>query len=642
MKTFLKSLVAIAAVAVCLLVAPAAYAQECTFSQSVEHQTPGFFWSGLPESDFSGRVWVLGSSPLISNDQAVFFCLENAPAQSSNGDCRPDAGTSSDGRIVVNGNWGSPGVNGCPNALSNGDAPNGIYVTSVLNGQGTYIAAELGYNQDTGVYIVDLVHHAVGTPPSDVLQPEIQARPIPKPTFSAPPASPTCVGGPTPGAACTSDAGCGGGSCKWSVSLKWDPALIYDDCSQTILPGTCPGPRSTHVLTGYQVYERTSPTCDPSSSQNKVGSWGTALTPVGAAGPTVPLGTTNAAYRLSTAPGGCTYVALALVAGGTAGAGEAVSGFGNSDAHVGGSDRDNDGIPDGSDNCPDTANTNQLDGDGDQVGDACDNCLTTANPRDPFTGVQADSDSDGVGDACDNCRTTANANQLDGDGDGVGTACDNCPTVANANQADTDSPAPDGVGDACDNCPGTPNANQANSDGDPVGDACDNCPANTNANQADADGDRVGDVCDNCPAKFNPRDPGTGKQADRDLDGIGDACDNCPDVPNANQDPSVCAQTCNIQAANIPPNQRTSTSNLRVTWQTAHETDLLGFNIRACKKDCDALPLNVALVPCDVCVGGPGFAGYTFDVVKPGTGKKIFIEMLHMDGTSTIMCGPAH
>ena len=103
-------------------------------------------------------------------------------------------------------------------------------------------------------------------------------------------------------------------------------------------------------------------------------------------------------------------------------------------------DLDDDGVRDGLDNCPATANPSQTDSDGDGTGDACDSCT--------------DSDGDGFGDPAfagtcpfDNCPTIPNPLQLDPDGDGLGDACDNCPAIANPTQRDTDG---DGVGDPCD------------------------------------------------------------------------------------------------------------------------------------------------------------------------------------------------
>jgi hypothetical protein len=58
-------------------------------------------------------------------------------------------------------------------------------------------------------------------------------------------------------------------------------------------------------------------------------------------------------------------------------------------------DTDADGIPDRFDNCPDVANSDQVNHDSDVRGDACDNCLYTPNP------AQSDCDCDGSGDACD-------------------------------------------------------------------------------------------------------------------------------------------------------------------------------------------------------------------------------------------------
>ncbi len=178
-------------------------------------------------------------------------------------------------------------------------------------------------------------------------------------------------------------------------------------------------------------------------------------------------------------------------------------------------DRDADGEPDDTDNCPDTPNADQADGDMDGVGNVCDNCVATPNAD------QADGDMDGVGDVCDNCVATPNADQADGDMDGVGDVCDNCVATPNADQADGDM---DGVGDVCDNCVATPNADQADGDMDGVGDVCDNCVATPNMDQANGDGDSLGDACDNCPLDTNE------DQADLDMDGVGDVCDLCNDL----------------------------------------------------------------------------------------------------------------
>ncbi len=64
-----------------------------------------------------------------------------------------------------------------------------------------------------------------------------------------------------------------------------------------------------------------------------------------------------------------------------------------------------------------------------------------------WAGPSYDPDEDGIDYWVDNCPNTANPNQLDSDGDGVGDACDNCPYVSNSNQLDMDG---DGIGDICD------------------------------------------------------------------------------------------------------------------------------------------------------------------------------------------------
>ena len=53
-----------------------------------------------------------------------------------------------------------------------------------------------------------------------------------------------------------------------------------------------------------------------------------------------------------------------------------------------------------------------------------------------------DLDCDGIPDSTDNCPNTPNSDQADPDNDGVGDVCDNCPAVPNPDQADADCVEP--------------------------------------------------------------------------------------------------------------------------------------------------------------------------------------------------------
>lgn len=190
----------------------------------------------------------------------------------------------------------------------------------------------------------------------------------------------------------------------------------------------------------------------------------------------------------------------------------------NDNGNANSGDRDQDGVPDSADNCPDAPNNDQADQDGDHIGDVCD----------------SDRDGDGVDNGVDNCSNIANPDQVDTDGDGEGDPCDtdddddtvpdgqdNCPLVANPGQEDADQ---DGQGDACeddtdgdglpnaqDNCPDVPNVGQEDLDQDGWGDACDN--------DADGDGINAPTDCDDFDASIYPGKPEICNGADDNCDG---------------------------------------------------------------------------------------------------------------------------
>jgi len=93
-------------------------------------------------------------------------------------------------------------------------------------------------------------------------------------------------------------------------------------------------------------------------------------------------------------------------------------------------DPDGDGMTD-DDNCPDVFNPplligiGQQDADGDLLGDACDTCPLEAG--DACVLLDADDiDDDGVPNGSDNCPRVANPNQADAESDGHGDECDDC------------------------------------------------------------------------------------------------------------------------------------------------------------------------------------------------------------------------
>jgi outer membrane protein OmpA-like peptidoglycan-associated protein len=132
-------------------------------------------------------------------------------------------------------------------------------------------------------------------------------------------------------------------------------------------------------------------------------------------------------------------------------------------------DKDGDGIADKDDQCPDVAGTVALHGcpdkDGDGIADKDDKCPDVKGTL-KYNGCPIpDSDKDGINDEEDKCPTVAGLAKYQGcpvpdtDGDGINDESDKCPTVAGTAKyngcpvPDTDG---DGVNDEQDKCPNKP------------------------------------------------------------------------------------------------------------------------------------------------------------------------------------------
>ncbi|MCU0446123.1 MAG: DUF5723 family protein [Microscillaceae bacterium] len=180
-------------------------------------------------------------------------------------------------------------------------------------------------------------------------------------------------------------------------------------------------------------------------------------------------------------------------------------------------DKDEDGISDSQDECPEVRGLAKFKGcpdtDEDGMQDKEDACPTEAG-KPEFKGCP-DTDNDGIQDKEDNCPTKAGKPEFkgcpDSDEDGIIDEEDACPTQAGKLEfkgcPDTDN---DGIQDSQDECPRV--AGKPEFKG---------CP--------DTDNDGIQDSQDQCPADY-------GKAIfngcpDRDDDGIPDRQDNCPDQP---------------------------------------------------------------------------------------------------------------
>jgi len=263
---------------------PRPAAAECPDTMPVRNALDTF-WSGLPEDHLMGFAYLL-SDPKVQTGQSGLFC-RSAAEETSGGQCQPQAGSSADGVITVNGNWSWQLAAGCPD-------PGGVWghpiVVAAISSQeegspthrGRAVVVSVGYDQNYAGYNVDWAH-AIDSEGMSVGS--LAASDLPVPLAS--------------GLRSTDDGAA-------LVDLAWKPFPTYDDCGQVVV-STCvdsPG-RKREVLAGYVIYmNQSSCGSPPLSGLLSSGLWTPILT--------VP-GTTSAATRVPDPGGDCLYFAIGLL-----------------------------------------------------------------------------------------------------------------------------------------------------------------------------------------------------------------------------------------------------------------------------------------------------------------------------------------
>src|SRR5215813_4397153 len=112
MRTLFKSLVAIGAVAVALVLAPAVFAQ-CGSPIADAHLYGGFvhFPPGADVSSAASAYVYQLSNPAVNSGSKFILCRTSDPLPNG-APCQPEAG--GDGDVTIQDDWFNPGTVGCP------------------------------------------------------------------------------------------------------------------------------------------------------------------------------------------------------------------------------------------------------------------------------------------------------------------------------------------------------------------------------------------------------------------------------------------------------------------------------------------------------------------------------------------------
>jgi hypothetical protein len=150
-----------------LALAPSQVFATCPgFSQSAFHGFGGNVDNCVDNRPVSAYAYVNAgpgvTSPANSAGIQISCNVANVLLLDQNLLCQAAAGVAGDGKVTINMNWGSPGVNGCPNTT--GTAGQGRNVVVITDNEGKTATLEVGYNTIIAGYVMEAVNNGTSPP----------------------------------------------------------------------------------------------------------------------------------------------------------------------------------------------------------------------------------------------------------------------------------------------------------------------------------------------------------------------------------------------------------------------------------------------------------------------------------------------
>src|SRR5439155_19995481 len=150
-------MVVLAVVVACILWSPAARAQ-CPSTEPFGHYLQSYIDLCTDAAPVDAIAGAFGSGATIAFDRGTPIGIPNLICESSTeiaqaGGCQLAAGSVGDGKVTVDGNWGTVGALGCPNPAGLPGVGRNVYAIRCNDESGLIIT--VGYDVNLGLYGVD-------------------------------------------------------------------------------------------------------------------------------------------------------------------------------------------------------------------------------------------------------------------------------------------------------------------------------------------------------------------------------------------------------------------------------------------------------------------------------------------------------